>query len=119
MFSYYNINPEHLRISDCVCRAVSLATDTDYYAVMDLLRDNASNNQCDCLMLDCYSKMLDDIGYERKDAEEKTVGELSEENKDKTLLIRIDGHLTCSKQGTVYDLWDCTSKKADCYWCID
>lgn len=119
MFKYYNINPEHLRISDCVCRAISLATDTDYHDVMQLLQENADDNQCDCLKLECYSKMIDDIGYERHNAEGKTVQQISEENKDKTVIIRIEGHLTCSKNGDIYDIWDCTKKTADVYWIVD
>ena len=35
------------------------------------------------------------------------------------VLIRIDGHLTVSKYGVVYDLWDCTQEIADVFWIVE
>lgn len=119
MYRVYNNNPHNEKLSDCVCRAITLATGADYYDVSDLLNMNAEKNNCDCLNCECYSKMLDDIGYKKHDAEGKTVAEVAEANKDKTLLIRIDGHLTCAINGDVYDLWDCTEKKVDKYWIVE
>lgn len=119
MFKVYNNNPHSERLSDCVCRAVTLATGANYYDVMDLLKENGMKHGCGCLNCDCYSKMLDDIGYKQEKAEGKTVAEIAEANKDKTVLIRIEGHLTCAIDGDVYDLWDCSGKKADLYWVID
>lgn len=119
MFKLYNNNPHNEKLSDCVCRAITLATEANYYDVMDLLKENGQKHDCQCLTCECYSKMLDDIGYKKHEVKEKTVGEIAEENKDKTLLIRIEGHLTCAKDGDIYDLWDCSGKKADFYWVID
>ena len=34
------------------------------------------------------------------------------------VIIRIEGHLTMSENGVVYDLWDCTHKSVDCYWIV-
>ena len=48
-----------------------------------------------------------------------TEEELSERYRDKRLIIRINGHLTCSLYGTVVDIWDCTEKSADVYWIIE
>lgn len=119
MFKLYNCNPHNEKLSDCVCRAITLATGANYYDVMDLLTENGQMHGCSCLTCECYSKMLDDIGYTKQEAKGKKAGEIAEENKDKTVLIRMDGHLTCAKNGDIYDLWDCSDKEADLFWVID
>lgn len=118
MFKLYNNNPHNERLSDCVCRAITMATGANYYDVMDMLTENSQNNSCDCLNVECYSKMLDDIGYESKDGNGKSVEDIAEEHKDKTLLLRLDGHLTCSVNGDVYDLWDTSRKQVEKYWIV-
>ena len=118
MFKIYNNNPHTEKLSDCVCRAITKATGANYYDVMDLLELNSENNDCDCLNVECYSKMLDDIGYESKPGSGKTVGQIAEEHKDKVLLLRLEGHLTCAEKGDVYDLWDTTNKIVDKFWIV-
>ena len=86
---------------------------------MRLLQRNGGAYNCDELCVDCYSQMLDDIGYKRCDAQTKTVGEIAEEHPDKRLLVRIKGHLTCCVDGTCYDIWDCTQETADIYWVVE
>lgn len=118
MFKLYNNNPHNERLSDCVCRAITKATGANYYDVMDMLEENSQNNGCDCLNVECYSKMLDDIGYESKDGNGKSVEDIVDEHKDKTLLLRLDGHLTCSVNGDIYDLWDTSRKQVEKYWIV-
>lgn len=118
MFKLYNNNPHNERLSDCVCRAITKATGANYYDVMDLLDENSMENSCDCLNIDCYSKLLDDIGYESKDGEGKTVESIAEQYKDKTLLLRLEGHLTCSVNGDVFDLWDPSKKIVVKFWIV-
>lgn len=118
MFKLYNRNPRNEKLPDCVCRAISLATDCDYDVVMRLLYENGIDYGCETLCVDCYSKMLNDIGYECKDAAGKTIKQIADENQSETILVRIDGHLTCCINGDCYDLWDCSGEKATCYWLI-
>lgn len=33
-----------------------------------------------------------------------------------TYLIRVDQHLTCARNGAVYDIWDCTDEIIDIVW---
>ena len=119
MYKYYNRNPKQERVPDCVCRAISLATESNYNDVAQLLRENGIDGNCEELCVDCYSEMLKRIGFEKYDAERKTVGKLAREHRNKRLLIRIHSHLTCSVFGNVYDIWDCTGKIADVFWIID
>lgn len=86
--------------------------------VMDMLLDNGVCYECDELTVDCYSKMISEIGYQEVGGENKTVADISKEHPDNILLIRIDGHLTCSINGCIYDIWDCSEKTVDKYWVV-
>lgn len=118
MYKLYNRNPEGDKLPDCVCRAISLATGADYRDVERLLRLNGNSNDCEELCVKCYSQMLDEVGFPQIDAEGKTVGQLAEEHPNDTILVRIEGHLTCCINGNCYDIWDCTGKQADIYWLV-
>ena len=119
-YRYYNRRPDGDEREDCVCRAISAATGLKYEAVENLLELTAEGCQCDMLAVECYHNLLDGIlRYRRYNADGQTVGELAERYRDKRLLIRIKGHLTCSLYGTIIDIWDCTEKRADVYWIIE
>lgn len=120
MYRFYNRRPDGDLREDCVCRAISAATGLKYEAVEKLLALTAQECGCDKLNIHCYHNLLDGtLCYKRYNAHGATVGELSERYKDKRLIIRINGHLTCSLYGTVVDIWDCTKKRADVYWIIE
>lgn len=118
MFKYLNINPNNEKLPDCVCRAISLATDTDYYDVMQLLEDNGILKDCDDLCVECYSQMLSDIGFRRHNGRGNTVSDIAKRYPKETLLLRLEGHLTCCINGECYDLWDCTGEPVDVYWVV-
>ena len=120
MYRYYNRRPDGDLREDCVCRAISAATNLKYEAVEKLLELTAEDCACDKLNIHCYHHLLDGtLCYKRYNAHGATVGELSERYRDKRLIIRIRGHLTCSLYGNVADIWDCTEKRADVYWIIE
>ena len=37
---------------------------------------------------------------------------------DRKLIIRVEGHLTCSLYGVVTDIWDCSEELVDRYWVV-
>lgn len=119
MYKYYNRNPLDKKLPDCVCRAISLATRTKYDLVMELLEDNGICYDCEELTVDCYSKMLNSIGFEEHCVDDgQTVDDICNEHPEDIVIIRIEGHLTCSVNGDCYDIWDCTNEKADKYWVV-
>lgn len=119
-YRYYNRRPDGAELEDCVCRAISAATGLKYEAVDNLLALTAQECGCDKLNIHCYHNLIDGtLCYKRYNAYGATVGELSDRYRDKRLIIRISGHLTCSLYGTVVDTWDCTGKRADVYWIIE
>lgn len=119
MYKYLNLNPTRQHESDCVCRAIALATRTDYGVVKDMLYENGLDRDCDELNMDCYANLLADLGYVKQKAENKTVAQLAAENPKDILLVRISGHLTCCINGDCYDIWDCTEKPVDSYWVVE
>lgn len=119
-FLRYNANPWGLDEEDCVTRAISAALNIKYVAVGNLLEVIAEVNGCDKLCVCCYHKLLEEIfGLKPEYCYGETVGAVAEANPGRKLLIRSDGHLTCSMYGVVIDTWDCTDKIADCYWIVE
>lgn len=114
---YVNVNPENKRESDCVCRAISLALRIPYRIVERMLEENGDVHICDDLTKMCYSKLLSDrFDLPSYSGRGRTVGEIASIYENRILLIRIDGHLTCSVYGTVCDIWDCTNEVCDTFW---
>lgn len=118
MFVYCNINPEGKSVGDCVIRAISLALGIDYFDAVDSLLKNSDYFNCDLLVKECYSNMLDGLGFAKYDGMGRTVKEVAEDFYNDKLLIRIDGHLTCSLYGDVYDIWNPSSEVVDVFWVI-
>jgi hypothetical protein len=46
------------------------------------------------------------------------VREIAERYPRRKVIIRVDGHLTCSMYGVVTDIWDCSEELVDRYWVI-
>lgn len=118
-FYYHNINPDKKIEHDCVTRAISLASGIPYKAVEKLLKITAQENECDELCVCCYHHLLEDVlGYRVKYPHNLTVAEVASEYKNNTLIVRIDGHLTCCVCGVCIDIWDCTQEKVNCFWIV-
>ena len=109
-----------MRENDCVCRAISKALDLDYFTVEELLRMSAKDNGCECLNYQCYSHLLTDVfglpieycnNWER-------VKDIAKKYPNNKVLIRMEGHLTMSDNGIIYDLFNCTEHLVTCYWVI-
>lgn len=119
-FRYFNINPMGVEENDCVCRAISLATKNDYGFVYYLLYSNAIENGCDRLTKMCYRQILENkFDLRANNGNGRTVGEIADTYKNNRVIMRLQGHLTSSCYGTVYDLWNCLDKVVDEFWVID
>lgn len=119
-FDYLNLNPLSLKESDCVTRAISLASGLGYDETQNKLYHISELLGCEKLCVCCYQHLLDDIyKYDRLPCKNKTVGEVAEMYDDCILLVRIEGHLTCVVYGTIKDLWDCSNSYADIVWLVE
>lgn len=59
-----------------------------------------------------------DNRYTRIEEIPQTVGEVAGMFKDNVLLITMQGHITCSKYGVVYDSFDCRNRIAEYCWIV-
>lgn len=120
-YKYYNRNPNNKRLQDCVCRAISTATGLKYQAVNNLLEFTADDYNCEKLCVCCYNYLLSDtLCYHKEYCNfDVTVSQLASRFPNNTLIIRVDAHLTCSINGTILDIWDCSDELVDCYWIIE
>ena len=118
-FRFHNANPLGEIEQDCVCRAISRGLKLHYEDIEYKLELIGDLFECDSLCVCCYHHLLEKVfGLTQRFAGGKTVEQLSQEYKNDILLIRIQGHLTVSEYGVVYDLWDCREEIADVFWIV-
>lgn len=117
-FMYYNRNDSGAEEPDCVARAISLGTGLKYEVTWNLLELVAGDCGCDALNVNCYSFLLEKIfDYPVRYCDGgETVQDILEMYPYNIVIIRVDGHLTCSFYGVINDLWDCADMLVDRYW---
>lgn len=119
-FKYLNLNPNGLRIDDCVIRAISFASDIPYEETSRKLWLTADLYECDRLCKFCYSNYLSNVlKYKEVNARDMTVGEFTDTHPYGTYLIRVQGHLTVIRDGVIYDTWDTSDEECDIVWQVD
>ena len=121
IYRFYNRNDKAQLTGDCVCRAISTAVRLKYSAVQKLLTLTALIFECDRLCVCCYLNLLEKVlGYTPTFCDNgETVGDIARVYPNSRVIIRVDGHLTTSINGTVYDIFDCTREMVDCYWIVE
>lgn len=120
MWRYYNRNPEKKEEEDCVCRAISTALGITYRAAEGLIAMAADAEECEPLCVCCYHHLLED-GFGLKPRYSRyrhTVEDIAKMYKDRKVIVRVDGHLTCAIFGEILDIWDCSEELVDCYWLV-
>lgn len=118
MFIEHNQNPYGANIDDCVIRAISFALDASYQDVFDGLCELADKLGKDIDQYCVFKKFLDNHGYECREVITKniTVKQLSKYCKGHTVIVLVNGHLTCIKDGNVYDTWNPSRYKVQLLW---
>lgn len=119
-YVYYNRNPDGEHKEDCVTRAISTATGLNYYGVGNLLNLTAFINKCPKLCICCYHHLLEDILCYAPCVcnNNETVETISKKFPRDKVIIRMEGHLTCSINGKIADIFDCGNRIVDCYWVV-
>lgn len=119
-YKFLNLNPLGKREQDCVCRAISLALNEDYYSTENKLVLVGELFDCEELCVCCYKHLLDYV-YELDRIEEYrgyTIEEFANLNPYGKYLVRVDGHLTCVINGIIHDIWDCSKEIIDIIWVV-
>ena len=117
-YQFLNVNPLGEIEEDCVCRAISLALDEDYYKIQEKLYLVAKLFECQYLCICCYKYLLDNV-YDLKRIEEvkgMTVEEFANYFPIGIFIVRVEGHLTCVIDNNIMDIWDCRDKIVDLVW---
>ena len=117
-YQFLNVNPLGEIEEDCVCRAISLALDEDYYKIQEKLYLVAKLFECESLCICCYKYLLDDV-YDLKRIEEvrgMTIEEFANYFPIGIFIVRVEGHLTCVIDNHIMDIWDCRDKIVDLVW---
>ena len=124
------------KVGDCVTRAIANATGIDYKEVYDALnqiakserktkRKRSTSNSRNGVYKDTFKKYLESKGYKFTPC--MTIGSgckvhlKSDELPKGTLIVSVSKHLTCVKDGVIYDTYDCSREGTRCvygYWVI-
>lgn len=127
LFKVFNPNPMHkqgtkVTTGDCVIRAICKATGKDWYEVYDLLCAKGRQMGDWGNMVEVYTAVLDDLGFERvsvkrqKGVKAVNVKQFIEQHPDGVYILRLAHHLTCVYQGCCYDTWYPDTNTIYCYW---
>ncbi len=117
MYQYYNANALNKFEDDCVIRAISCATNKSWDYVYDYLSDIAQYEGTLFDKRDFVRKYLDRT-YKRLNGIYGTVGSISAKFPSSILLITMNGHITCSKNGIIYDTFDCRNRQVENVWLV-
>ena len=117
MYKYYNANAVNKYEDDCVIRSISCATDRSWDYVYDYLSDIAQYEGTLFDKRDFVRNYLDRT-YKRLSGIFGSVGEIAGRFPHNTLLITMPGHIVCSKNGIIYDTFDCRDREAEDVWLV-
>lgn len=117
MYKFYNNNVLGLFENDCTIRAISTATGNSWDDTYEHLSNIARINGKMMDDKDFIINYLDDR-YKRVYNIPETVGMTAGMYPDNVLLITMNGHITCSKYGVIYDSFDCRNRKTEYCWLI-
>lgn len=117
MYKFYNANAVNRYTDDCVIRAISCATNKSWDYVYDYLSDIAQYEGTLFDKRDFVRNYLDRT-YQRLYDVNGSVGYVSGLFPDNTLLITMNGHIVCSKNGVIYDTFDCRDREVESVWLV-
>lgn len=117
MYKFHNNNALGLFENDCTVRAISTATGNSWD---DTYKHLSNTARIQGTMMDDKDFIRDylDEHYERIYNIPRTVGEVAGTHPNDILLITMNGHITCSMYGIIYDSFDCRERIAEYCWKI-
>ena len=117
-FKYYNPHPDGKRVKDCVKRAICGATGKDYREVKIELNRTKKITHCEKFNNNKNWKYYVEhnlkaiklsfpavAGCERMNGQR-----FAETHPTGCYILRMAGHLSCCRDGVIYDTWDCREK---------
>lgn len=124
-FHYYNANPKNKHTADCVVRAISLGLDKRYKEVLFDLTELSWETGYDPTSKQVIDKYLKQNGFIKMKQPRwgngtKFTGKEFCTSIKRTAIISIGSHhLSCIKDGKIWDIWDCSGRCVGNYWIKD
>jgi hypothetical protein len=116
-YVYYNRNDDKVSRNDCVTRAISLASDLPYSTIRKKLRYTARLLNCCRICVSCYEFLIREVlGGVPVNCEGMSIDDFAELHPRGTYLLRMDGHITCLIDYTLYDIFDCRQHRITNAW---
>lgn len=121
-FHYFNANPKGKHTDDCVIRAICLALGKDYNEVLMDMAQLQIKTGYSIGSDQLTQKYLEANGWikrsqPRTSEGKKVRGKVWLKSATETQIVSIGSHhLTCIKDGKVWDIWDCTDDCVGVYY---
>lgn len=112
-YKYFNANPRGKKTTDCVIRAISVATGKGYFQVLDELIAMTKKTGWTFNERRLEQKYLEANEFikmkQPKDASghRYLLRDLDKVTKSETVIVAVNGHMTVVKEGCCIDIWDC------------
>ena len=117
--NYYPVKYKKDRVGDCVIRAIAHGTGQDYLVVYKDLFELAMSEGDMPNSKVIYNAYLSSLGWKKNSPAKNARGKkirLKDWEIEGTCIILTSGHLTCIKDGVLYDVWDCRPWCGNSYW---
>ena len=122
-YHYFNKNPKNRNTTDCVFRAISTAMDIDYtecvYSMIEMFLTNGYMPD-DKMGIEKFLKANGWVKHNQprySDGKRYRGRDFCKENRKITCIALIgSGHVTCIKNGKIWDTYDCGSHCIGNYW---
>ena len=123
-FHYYNANPKNRHTGDCVIRAISLALDKRYKEVLMEMAELSFKTGYSIGSTELEKKYLELNGWVKmkqpkwEDGTKFTGKQFCYSFPNiKIAVVSIGSHhLSCIKDGKIWDIWDCSNDKVGIYY---
>jgi hypothetical protein len=121
MYKEFNAHPKGLKTSDCVVRAISTATNSDYLECRRVLnrkkRELGYPSYKDTKFLYEYLKEYPRLIFKAVKGEPRIKGsDFTRLHPKGTYILKMAGHITVCVDGVILDTWDSTYRSVYTAW---
>jgi len=124
MYQEFNAHPKGIKTTDCVVRAISKATNIEYMEcrrrLNQLKRDWGFTSYKDTKFLYKYFEGYPRLIFKAVRGEPRLKGsDFTVLHPKGTYILKMAGHVTCCKDGVIFDTWDCSYRSVYTAWEIN
>ena len=125
IYKEYNANPKNRKTSDCVVRALTIATGKDYKTIYTELFNISLENGYFLNEKRVEDVLLEREGFKKQkqprkiDGTKYKVKEVLQLTNAYIIVIRVAHHLTVVKDGVLLDIWNCSEKTINNYYILN